>query len=173
MKQALLLAGIFCFLVAAMPSARASGQDQIDQGLAVSKAWIAQIDAAQYEESYNEGSQAMHDRVPEDNWVKVLKALRTLYGPVVSRAQVSHVYKGNGWEGAEGEFMIITYDTSFKSLPTATETIVLKWEDGKWRGAGYSAGPKTSPNSAPPPEPEPTTEIHTETHVTPPPPSSQ
>jgi len=69
--------------------------------------------------------------------------------------------------------MIITYDTSFKSLPTATETIVLKWEDGKWRGAGYSAGPKTSPNSAPPPEPEPTTEIHTETHVTPPPPSSQ
>ena len=38
--------------------------------------------------------------------------------------------------------MVITYDTSFKNMDPVTEVVVLKWQDGKWRGAGYNAGPK-------------------------------
>ena len=66
--------------------------------------------------------------------------------------------------------MIITYDTSFKRLGPATEVVVLKWEDGKWRGGGYNAGAKASPDDdSPPPPPPNTTEIHTEPHMKPPP----
>jgi hypothetical protein len=110
----------------------------------------------------------MHDKVPQDRWEKVLKALRIPWGPAVSRKQVSHVYKPNGYEGSEGEYLVITYDTSFQKLGSATEVVVLKWEDGKWRGAGYNAGPPSSPedNSAPP-MPISTTETHTESHVKP------
>lgn len=169
MKPTLVLAGIFCFLFTAMPQVLASAEDQIDNALLVSKAWVAQIDAGQYDESYAAGCGAMHDKVPQDRWAQVLKAFRTLYGPVVNRKQISHVYKPNGYEGSEGEFLIITYDTSFKQLYSATETIVLKWEDGKWRGAGYNASPKTSPDDASAPPPTSTTEIHTDSHVTPPP----
>jgi hypothetical protein len=110
----------------------------------------------------------MHDKVPQDRWEEVLKALRIPWGPVVSRKQISHVYKPNGYEGTEGEFLIITYDTSFQKLSPATETVVLKWEDGKWRGAGYNAGAKPSPddNSTPPPSSS-TTETQTQEHVKP------
>ena len=168
MKHALLIAGIFCFLFATMPKVLASAEDEIDSALATSKAWVAQIDAGQYDESYAAGSGAMHDKVPQDRWAQVLKALRVPWGPVVSRTQVNHIYKPNGYEGSEGEFMVITYDTSFAKLGAATEVVVLRWEDGKWRGAGYNAGAKPSPedNSATPP-PDSTTEIHTEPHVTP------
>ena len=150
-----------------MPNALASAGDQIDNALVVSKAWIAQIDAGEYDESYEAGCGAMHDKVAQDRWAQVLKALRTLYGPVLSRTQVSHVYKPNGWEGSEGEFLIITYDTSFQHLNPATETVVLKWEDGKWRGAGYNVNPKTSPDDATAPSPSSSTEIQTDSNVTP------
>jgi hypothetical protein len=169
-KPILVLAGIFCFFFAAMPKVLASAEDQIDNALVTSKAWVAQIDAGQYDESYAFGCDAMHDKVAQDRWAQVLKALRVPWGRVVSRKQISHIYKPNGWEGSEGEFMVITYDTSFQRLSPATEVVVLKWEDGKWRGAGYNAGAKVSPDddSAPPP-PSSTTEIHTDSHVKPPP----
>jgi len=167
-KSVLFLAAVSGFLFAAMPKVLASAEDQIDNALAASKAWVAQIDAGQYEESYAFGCGAMHDKVPQDQWIRVLKALRSPWGAVASRKQISHIYKPNGYEGSEGEFTIITYDTSFQRLGAATEVIVLKWEDGKWRGAGYNAGPKPSPDdgSAPPSAPS-TTETHTDSHVKP------
>jgi len=168
-KSVLFLAAISGFFFAAMPKVLASAEDQIDNALAASKAWVAQIDAGQYEDSYAFGCGAMHDKVPQDRWTLVLKALRAPWGPVVSRNQISHIYKPNGYEGSEGEFMVITYDTSFVRLDSATEVVVLKWEDGQWRGAGYNAGAKLPPDddSAPPP-PSNTTEIHTDSHVKPP-----
>jgi len=47
--------------------------------------------------------------------------------------------------------------------------VVLKWDGGKWRGAGYNAGPKATPDdgSTPQPPPSSTTETHTEEHVKP------
>jgi hypothetical protein len=81
---------------------------------------------------------------------------------------LSHVYQPNGVKGLEGECMTITYNTNFKNYNNVTETVVLKWEDGEWRGAGYFAGVKADPN-APPPEPNYTTEVQTQEHATAPP----
>jgi hypothetical protein len=168
MKYTLLLAGIVCFLFTTMPRVLASAEDQVDQALAVSKDWVAQIDAGQYDQSYSFGCDEMHDKIAQDKWELILKSLRNPWGPVVNRTQVSHIYKPNGFEGAEGEFLVITYDTSFKKLGPATEIVVLKWEGGKWRGAGYNAQPKPpvdDDSSAQPPMS--TTETHTDDHVKP------
>jgi Protein of unknown function (DUF4019) len=168
MKPALFVAGMLCLFLASMPKVLASAEDQIDNALVVSKTWMALIDAGQYDDSYAFGCGAMHDKVPQDQWTLLLKTLKTLYGPVVNRKPLSHIYKPNGYEGDEGEFMVITYDTSFQKLSSAMEVVVLKWEGGKWRGAGYNAGPKPSPDdgSAPPPASS-STETHTDSHVTP------
>jgi uncharacterized protein DUF4019 len=168
MKFTLVLAGFFCFLFAATPKALASAENQIDSALITSTKWLAQIDAGEYDESYDVGSQAMHTKVTENTWSEVLRALRSPWGPVVNRKQISHVYKPDGFEGAEGEFLVITYDTSFKKLTPATEVVVLRWEDGKWRGAGYNARAKVSREEASDiPAPSSTTETQTEHHVKP------
>jgi len=168
MKITLLLAGVFFLLISVTPKAFASAEDQVDNALTASKAWVAQIDAGEFDESYAFGCDAMHEKVPQDRWTLLLKTFQALYGPVVSRKQISHVYKPNGYEGSEGEFLVITYESSFKKLDEAIEVVVLKWDDGKWRGAGYSAGPKPPPDdgSGSPP-PSGTTETHTEPHVKP------
>ena len=167
-KSVLFLAAISGFFFAAVPKVLASAEDQVDNALTAAKAWVAQIDAGQYDESYAFGCDAMHEKVPQDRWVVVLKTLRTPWGPVVSRKQINHMYKPDGVPGLEGECMVITYDTSFKRLGPATEIVVLKWEDGKWRGAGYNAQAKPSPDDeSAPSTPPATTEIHTDPHVKP------
>ncbi len=168
MKSPLFLAGILCFFFATTPKVHASASDQIDQAVNASKGWVAQIDAGQYDQSYAFGCDEMHDKIAQDKWELILKSLRTPWGAVVNRTQVSHIYKPNGFEGTEGEFMVITYDTAFKKLGPATEVIVLKWEDGKWRGAGYNAQPKAPVGDESTPQPPmSTTETHTDEHVKP------
>ena len=165
LKSILMIAGLV-FTVA--PDLFASAENEVDSALAASKVWLAQIDAGQYDDSYVFGCDAMHDKVPQDRWNIVLKSLRSPWGTVVSRKQVSHVYQGSGYLGSEGEFMVITYDTSFQKFGQTTEIVVLKWEDGKWRGAGYNAKAKPSvDDESAQPANNSTTEIHTEENVKP------
>ena len=136
------IAALVALVFMAMANVFASAENEVDSALAAAKAWTAQIDAGKYDESYLFGCEAMHDKVAQDRWSDVLRALRAPWGKVLSRQQVSHVYQPNGYMGTEGEFMVITYDTGFEKLSPAMEVIVLKWEDGKWRGAGYNSQPQ-------------------------------
>ena len=146
----------------------ASAANQIDQAVNASKSWVAEIDAGKYDDSYAFTCDETRKQFPQDRWVDVLKTIRTPWGSVLNRHQLSHVYQPNGVKGLEGECMTITYNTNFKNYNNVTETVVLKWEDGQWRGAGYFAGVQEDPN-APPPAPNYTTEVQTEEHATAPP----
>jgi hypothetical protein len=146
----------------------ASASQQIDQAVNASKAWISEIDAGKYDDSYSFTCEEVRQKFPQDRWVDVLKTIRTPWGVALDRHQLSHVYQPNGVKGLEGECMVITYNTNFKNMANATETVVLKWEDGQWRGAGYFAGVKTDPD-AQPAAPNYTTEVQTQEHVTAPP----
>jgi len=137
--------------------------------IATAQAWVAQIDAGLYDQSYAESSAAMQEKVSQEKWDVVLKTLRPPWGGVVSRVETSHVLKPDGLEGLSGECVVITYDTAFKKLDPAMEVVVLKWEGGKWRGAGYNVGPKPlSPGEAPiPPQSLPQTDTSDTTTKTP------
>ncbi|HEX4139997.1 MAG TPA: DUF4019 domain-containing protein [Candidatus Methylacidiphilales bacterium] len=163
-----LLFSAACLALLAALRVQASAEGEVDQAVAASKAWVAQIDAGKYEDSYSFACTETRAQFPEDRWVSVLKTIRAPWGDMLNRHQLSHVYQPNGVKGLEGECMVITYNTNFKNLANATETVVLKWEDGHWRGAGYFAGVPPDPN-APPPTPAYTTEVQTDEHVKAPP----
>jgi hypothetical protein len=156
----LILAGL-CAVIFALPAGVAADEDKSGDALQAAKAWLDQIDSGKYEESYSAGSNALHDKVPENRWTLVLQTFRGLFGTVISRKESSHLYKPDGVDGLDGECMVIEYDTSFKKLPDAEELIVLRMEGGRWRGAGYNAGPKSTgqPDTLPPAETQ--TESHT------------
>ncbi len=120
----------------------AVSDEQIQSALPAAENWVAQVDAGHYDDSYLAGSTILHEQVSQTQWVEVMKTLRPRWGSVLSRKVVSHVYKPDGFAGKDGEFMVITYDTSFKELEAGMEVVVLRWEDGQWRGAGYTAGAK-------------------------------
>lgn len=155
-------------LLATMLSVRADDDGNATDALAVAKAWMAEIDAGQYDQSYLDGGFALHNKVPEDTWIHILKAERPLLGKVVSRTETDHFYRPNGFEGTDGEFFVISYQTSFETKPNEVEHVVLRREDGRWRGVGYDFGPAqvaVDPNAGP------TTTTTTET-LTPPTPTN-
>lgn len=147
-RCALFFVSICSLFLTALPNGKASSEDRLEAGPSAAQVWLAQIDKEEYENCYHSASDAMHDKVPVEKWVAVLRTFRTQWGNVLSRKQISHVYKPNGVEGLKGECMIVTYDTSFQKLDPAQEIVVLHWESGKWRGAGYTAGPKISSDDA-------------------------
>ncbi len=151
-------------LLVTAPPASASAENHIDEGLAVSQSWVGMIDSGDYDNSYNIASGEMHDKVKQDRWDIILKALRSPWGPLVNRQQLSHIYKPNGYEGTEGEFLIVTYQTAFKKMDVVSEIVVLRWEDGKWRGAGYNAAPQGTAVTDDPNQGSPT-EVQTQQHV--------
>jgi hypothetical protein len=155
------------FVVSTVFVRASSAESHTDDALVASKNWVAQIDAGAYQDSYAFGCDAMKEKVPQDRWVQVLTALRTPWGPAVSRKQLSHVFERDGYDGLAGECMVITYDVSFSKMDPAQEVVVLKWEDGKWRGAGYNAGPKPTDDGSAPARPQSTTELQTQAHVRP------
>ncbi len=162
-------AAVLGLLILAAPAAFATAEDHVNDGLTISQAWVSEIDQEKYDESYAAASGEMHDKVPQDHWALILKTLRAPWGPVVNRHQLSHVYKPNGYEGAEGEFLVITYNSSFQKLDAAKEVVVLRWEDNKWRPAGYNGGPVGNPDATTgdTTPPNSTTEVQTQQHVKP------
>ncbi len=158
-------AGFLLAAVAAKSQAEPTDSNS-SEALAAAKAWLAQIDAGHYLDSYTAGCIAFHEKVPQDKWLTVLKTIRQPQGNLVSRKETGHTYKPDGFEGLDGQCMIVTYDTSFKNLAVAIEQVVVKKENGAWRGAGYIVGPKPSTDATPNAPPAPTTEIQTQPHTT-------
>jgi hypothetical protein len=155
-------------LLIATSFARADDNQQAGDALAVAKAWLAQIDAGNYDQSYNDGGSALHEKVPEDKWTKILKTERPPLGKVKSRTEADHAYHPNGFEGVDGEFFVVSYHTAFETKPDEIEYVVLRREGGRWHGVGYDFGPGQVVND---PDAGPTTTTSTET-IAPPTPAS-
>lgn len=104
---------------------------------AIGKKLLAQIDAGEYMQAYKVASKLMTAQVDADKFSDGIKAAKKQVGVRKSRAY-SGAQAKKSLPGAEGDFMILSWKSSFKNLPSATELIVLSREDGEWKLAGYS-----------------------------------
>jgi hypothetical protein len=164
LRRANLFSLIFCVLgwtgaTAAPLGASTEDPAAIKAALASAQEWLAEIDAGHFDQSYAEGCLAFHNKVSRAEWDTVLKSLRMPLGPVINRKFANYSYHPDGYEGLEGECMVITYNTSFSKLPSDLEVVVLKHEDGQWRGAGYNAQPQGEAESDSPPPADAQTEV--------------
>jgi hypothetical protein len=110
---------------------------------AAARSWLAEIDAGKYEQSYDQGCTALHNKTSKVEWVTVLTAIRPeIFGKLLHRSESSFSYKPDGFEGMDGECAVLIYNASFSKIGDVMEVVVLKREDGQWRGAGYNAQPQ-------------------------------
>ncbi len=139
----LLFAAVF-FGLATTGRADPLDDSRTKEAVAAAAAWLAEIDANKVEESYEQGCTALQLKVSKQQWITVLKALRPSIGNVSSRTVQSAEYKPDGFEGLEGECVVIKYNSVFTVIGPAYEVVVMKRENGQWRGAGYNAQPQSS-----------------------------
>jgi hypothetical protein len=140
-------------ILLALPAVlRADDASDLAEAVSAGQAWLAEIDAGHFDQSYNDGGSALHEKMTQDVWVKVLRTERPLLGKVVSRQEITRVRHGDGLEGVSGDFVVIGYRTNFESKQDELEYVVMKREFGGWRGVGYDFGPEqvdTDPDAGP------------------------
>jgi hypothetical protein len=101
-------------------------------------AWLELVDAGKYVESWKAAAAAFRAAVTEEKWGSALRAMRTPLGKLGTRTMQSATYTKMLPGVADGDYVVVLYQTSFEKKQIAQETVIASREkDGVWRVAGY------------------------------------
>jgi hypothetical protein len=101
-------------------------------------AWLAQVDAGEYEESWKQAASLFRGAVSQEDWKKMMVGTRQPLGKTLSRKVKSRTYKENLPGAPDGKYVVLEFDTSFEKKKVAVETVTPMQEpDGAFRVSGY------------------------------------
>jgi len=102
------------------------------------RAWLALVDAGNYAQSWTDAATLFKKVVDQPAWQKQLDGVRPPLGNVLSRKTASRKYTKTVPGGPDGEYVILSFETSFEKKRSAVETVTpMKDPDGTWRVSGY------------------------------------
>jgi hypothetical protein len=123
------LIGAFQASVADTPEASAE---------AAAQTWLGLVDAGDFAKSWDTSSRYFRNSVPQSQWASQVSAVRGPLGAVKSRRIASAKFARSLPGAPDGEYVVITFSTSFEHKAEATETVTpVKDPDGQWRVSGY------------------------------------
>ena len=101
-------------------------------------AWLARVDAGNYEESWKEAASFLRGAVSQEDWEKAMAGTRKPLGKTLSRKVTSRTYAESLPGAPDGKYVVIQLDTSFENKKVAVETVTPMQEpDGTFRVSGY------------------------------------
>jgi hypothetical protein len=105
---------------------------------AAAPAWLSQIDAGSYTNSWRDASAYFKGAVSEKGWQDALAGARKPLGKLLSR-KLTKAQSATSLPGApDGNYVVMQFDSSFANKKNAVETVTFMQEkDGKWKAAGY------------------------------------
>ena len=136
MKTKLLLV----LVLVALLTPPAVNADEAKQAAAVkaAEAWLALIDKAEYDKSWDEAAPAFKQKVPRSQWVQQIRSVRGPLGALKSRSLLGAKYTTEIPNAAKGEYVIMQFQTSFENKENAVETVTPMLDDrGVWGVSGY------------------------------------
>lgn len=102
-------------------------------------AWLALVDAGKFEESWNAASPYLKQVATKAGWVKSAAAIRSSFGKLVTRTQITTTETGAVPSAPPGRYVGFEFQTKYSNRPLAIEDVLeTLCEDGKWRVAGYA-----------------------------------
>ena len=136
MKQWLVVLALLTFLFGS--SLIRADSDGTAEATAAAKAWLGVVDAGDYEKSWDEAAALFRQRVKKAEWQKSVGAVRGETGAMKTRELESTKAEHRLPGVPDGDYVVLTYRSSFAQYPSATETVATTRDaDGRWRVAGY------------------------------------
>lgn len=113
-------------------------KETLAQGRAAATTFLMAIDSQAYDDAWQMASELLQKKVVREVWLKQAPAMRNKYGRLFSREE-KEARTATWAEGApDGQYLTLTYDSSFKLRPAVIETVILALSaDQQWRVAGY------------------------------------
>ncbi len=129
-------------LILLMPGLSAHAEStSIEAAATAAAAFLALVDERQYAKSYSTASTVLRGEVSQENWVTHVSSLRNPLGQVEERTISSSEFHESLPDAPPGEYVIITFDSSYENNKFAAEVVaVVKESDGAWRVVGYYFG---------------------------------
>lgn len=101
------------------------------------KTWLARVAAGQYDEAREGASNYCKSQLTKEQAGGLIKAGRAMVSDLVSRGP-AQVTKADALPHIPfGKYLVITNSTKFSMNQNATETVIMKLENGEWKVAGY------------------------------------
>jgi len=128
------------FIVALAAISPAAAQEEAAEAAAQAstRAWLALVDAGQYEASWEKAASFFRAAITSEDWVQALSGARASFGAVLDRDTISAEYTKTLPGAPDGEYVVFQFKSSFENKANAVETVTAMADlDGKWRVAGY------------------------------------
>lgn len=134
---------ILAFVVAgAAPLAAQDPHEAHEQAArADAEAWLALIDAGDYQASWEAAASPFKQAVTPELWAQQGALISGQLGEFQGRRLEDAQYTTELPNVPPGEYVALTYASEFANLPAAREFVTLVLEEGEWRVIGYYVRP--------------------------------
>ncbi len=106
--------------------------------LDVAQAWLELVDHQKYTESWEETAEYFKSIATKQDWQDMMSILRKPLGTIISRELMFQECMTSIPNAPDGEYVVLSYNTSFKNKKPAIETITfVVSKDNSWGVIGY------------------------------------
>jgi hypothetical protein len=121
----------------------APADSALSQAQTAAGAWLALIDASQYEESWDSTAGVFRAAVTRPDWQTSLLKARAPFGAVRNRTLLGASYQTRLPGAPPGEYVVLQYEAELAGARVIVETVTpMKESDGRWRVSGYYVRPE-------------------------------
>ncbi len=100
-------------------------------------AWLALIDAGDYEAAYDAAAAFLRESVTAEEFRRELETQRPLLGALRSRTVATTSRTTTLPDAPPGDYIVFEFDAVFERRPDAGERVTAVLEAGEWRVVGY------------------------------------
>ncbi len=118
-------------------NAVAAGDPRVSEARERALAWLALTDEGKGLESWRLAADAFRTQATAEKWTDVLKSVRGPLGETKSRRPRVAQYTTELAGAPAGEYVVLSFFSSFERKLEAEETVILTREAGAWKPLGY------------------------------------
>jgi hypothetical protein len=128
-------------LLAQEVGAKATAASREEAAREAAEAWLSLIAAEKYEQSWKEASSLFQAAMSAEAWARAAASVAGQTGALLSRRLSEARYTTQLPGAPAGEYVVLTYASSFGHAPNVQELVTMILEDGRWRVIGYFVRP--------------------------------
>lgn len=136
MYAKILLLGLVAVLgFSSLGAADDSGKEK--QAAVTAEKWLKAVDSGNYTEVWAEASDVLKSAVKKEQFEDSLQSTKKAFGKLISRKEKSRTYKTSLPGAPDGEYVVLTFETSFENKKSAIETVTVQFgknDQGKISG---------------------------------------
>jgi hypothetical protein len=99
--------------------------------------WLAEVDAGQYEASWNDAAEIFRAAVKKEQWPAVVGSVRKPLGNLKARKLLNSRYTESLPNAPAGKYVVLQFETAFESKKVVETVTPVLDQTGKWRVCGY------------------------------------